>query len=147
MPESFSFISYILLRMLCLSFLFNSLDVPSPGFSQFVFSLLFQFPCQFLDIFTHFLHIINFPVFKRFIYFFFKGLYHLYKIRLKVIFLWFSCVRISRLTAGSGGTIVPWLLLIMLLCCPLAIWLSLVLAGCSRCQQDSPGKQAELWAW
>ena len=35
-------------------------------------------------------------VFLSGIYFLFKGLYHLYKIGFKVIFLCFSCVRISR---------------------------------------------------
>jgi hypothetical protein len=34
--------------------------------------------------------------FKGFIHFIFKGFYYLYKIGFKVIFVSFSCVRISR---------------------------------------------------
>ena len=67
-------------------------------------------------------------------YLFFEGLYHLYKMRLKVIVLFFRCVRISRAyytvgELGSDGAILHWLLFIMFLCWPLAIWLFVVLTS------------------
>jgi hypothetical protein len=43
----------------------------------------------------------------------------------------------------SGGAILSWLLLVVFLCCPSAIWLSLVLAECSWCQQDAWERQTE----
>ena len=45
-------------------------------------------------------------IFKGLINFFFKGLYPLYKIGFKVIFLCFGCVRISR--ACCGGRAMLW---------------------------------------
>lgn len=48
-------------------------------------------------------------------------------------FDYFCCVMISGLAVagelGFSGAIVSWLLLIILLCCTLAFWLSMVLAG------------------
>lgn len=55
---------------------------------------------------------------KGFIHRLFKGLYHLYKIGIKVIFLCIGCVGISRAffsrVAVLAGVLSPWLLLIVL---------------------------------
>lgn len=66
------------------------------------------------------------PLFLLFIYFLFKGLYQLYEVRFGVIVLLFRCDRISSITVvgelGSGGTILPCLLLIVFFHWPLTIW-------------------------
>jgi hypothetical protein len=130
-PEIFSLISCILLVMLVfvVPFFFPRFSI-SRSALVCVF-LLFLFP------FIYFLHLFDY-IFLYFcngiIHFLCKGHSHLYKIGFKVIF---SCT--SALLGhpgpvvvgllGSGGAILPWMLLIVLLCWPLAIQLFLVLGG------------------
>ena len=114
---AFSWCSHLL-------FLLSSLGFPSPGFSQFVFSLLLLFLLSGLTQF-YFLYVSN-----GFVCFLFKGNYHLQKIGFKVIFLRFTCVRISKCAVVKwlcfGGVILLWLLLIVSFQGPLAIWTFLV---------------------
>ena len=66
--------------------------------ATFFHPLLFLFPLSGLKQFIQLLHLFHCAClyfFKGLMQFFFKDIYHLHKIGFKIIFLFFSCVRIS----------------------------------------------------
>jgi hypothetical protein len=109
MPEIFSFFSYIKFVLLA-----SFVPVLFPRFSisrisSVCVSLIASISTfsSYTILFLSFTCLIGFPcIFKVFICFFFKGLHHLYAIGFEVIFLCFSCDRISR--ACCRGVAVLW---------------------------------------
>ena len=122
-------------------FSFDEYGVSSPitfiGFSQFVFSLLLLFPFSDIEQFYSspcLLRCIFLYFFKGCTHLFLEGLYHLYNIVFKVIFLWLGNM-LGYLPLDAAGelkyasAILFCLLWILFLALPLAIWLSLVSTG------------------
>lgn len=117
-PEILASISCILLVMFL-----PIVPVHTPRFSISRIPSVYVFFIAFISTFRSWtvlfisftsLIVIFLYVFKGFSAFLLKGLYHLYKIGFKVIFLYFVSVRAPRACSSSllcsGGVILPWLL-------------------------------------
>lgn len=101
--------------------------------SIFILLLIFLFSCLELSYAFSFPIFFSFPgLFKEFIYFLFKGFYHLHKIGFKVsvfqLLEYLGLAVVEKL--GSDGTLL-WLVLTMLLCWSLNIQFRVIMGLCS----------------